>query len=128
MADDINRNRLASWNHYYEGLKPLADKGLIELPYIPEECVHNAHMFYIKVKDLDERTALISHLKKNGIMAVFHYIPLHTSKAGKKWGEFHGEDRYTTKEGDRLMRLPMYYNLRDSDINKIIDAIYSYWK
>ena len=108
---------------YYEQLKPLADAGKIELPYIPEECVHNAHMFYIKAKDLEERTALIRHLKENDISAVFHYIPLHTAPAGLKFGRFHGEDVYTTRESERLVRLPMYYQLANEDLLKVTTSI-----
>ncbi|MBR1732060.1 MAG: dTDP-4-amino-4,6-dideoxygalactose transaminase, partial [Ruminococcus sp.] len=102
----INNDRLNTWNKYNELLKPLADKGLIEIPFIPEHCTHNAHMYYIKVKDLDERTKFISYLKENGIGAVFHYIPLHSSPAGQKFGAFFGEDKHTTKESERIVRLP----------------------
>lgn len=123
----INDDRLASWDKYYEKLKPLADKGCIELPVIPEGCQHNAHMFYIKAKDLEERTALISHLKEKGVNAVFHYIPLHSAPAGQAFGRFHGEDRYTTKESERLARLPMYYGLTDEEIDTVVEAIYSFY-
>lgn len=122
-ADKIFDNRMASWNLYYELLKPLREKGFIDLPYIPEECSHNAHMFYIKCKDLDERTRLIDHLKSNGINPAFHYIPLHSSPAGIKYGRFHGEDRYTTKESERLLRLPMYYGLKVEEIEIIAETI-----
>ena len=118
MADEINDARLHIWNRYYEGLKELAEAGKIELPVVPEGCVHNAHMFYIKAKDLEERTALISFLKEeNGIHSVFHYIPLHSAPAGRKFGRFHGEDVYTTKESERLCRLPMYYGLKDEQVD-----------
>lgn len=106
--DIINNDRLQSWNTYYELLTPLKEKGCIDLPVVPEGCVHNAHMFYIKTKDLEERSKLIAFLKENGIGAVFHYIPLHSSPAGQQFGRFHGEDKYTTKESERLLRLPMY--------------------
>lgn len=128
LADEINEDRLHSWNMYYEQLKPLADAGKIELPYIPEECVHNAHMFYIKAKDLEERTALIRHLKEDGISAVFHYIPLHTAPAGLKFGRFHGEDVYTTRESERLVRLPMYYQLANEDLLKVTTSIIGFYK
>ena len=128
IAEEINNNRLASWNRYYEGLKPLMDKGQIELPYIPEECSHNAHMFYLKVKDITERTALIKHLREDDIISVFHYVPLHSATAGKKYGRFHGEDKYTTKESERLVRLPMYYGLAETDVEKVVDSIYSFFK
>ena len=114
--DIINDNRIKAWNKYYELLKPLEEKGYISLPVIPQGCVHNAHMFYIKSKDLTERTALIAYLKENGVNAVFHYIPLHSSPAGKQFGVFSGEDKYTTKESERLLRLPMYYNIDEKDI------------
>ena len=111
IADEINNHRLNIWNKYYEILKPLEEKGLIELPIVPDGCEHNAHMFYIKTKDLEERTRLINYLKENEIMSVFHYIPLHSAPAGEKFGEFRGEDKYTTKESERLLRLPMYFGL-----------------
>ena len=111
MADEINDKRLALWNRYDEILRPLQEQGMIQCPHIPEGCVHNAHMYYIKAKSLDERTALIDYLKQNDIMSVFHYIPLHSAPAGVKFGRFHGEDRYTTTESERLLRLPMSYAL-----------------
>lgn len=125
--DDICRDRLGTWDFYYERLKELEDKEYITLPYIPEECTNNAHMFYIKTKDLTERTALISFLKENGICAVFHYIPLHTAPAGLKYCEFHGEDRYTTKESERLVRLPLFYGLPESDKEYICDKIKEFY-
>lgn len=127
MADEINEARLAAWNRYYAGLQELQEAGKIELPFIPEHCVHNAHMFYIKAKDLEERTALISFLKENGILAVFHYIPLHTAPAGLKYGRFHGEDRYTTRESERLCRLPMYYGLKDEEVDLIISKVKEFY-
>lgn len=123
IADEINEARLALWNRYYENLLPLAEAGKIDLPVVPEGCVHNAHMFYIKAKDIEERTARIADLKDNGIMSVFHYIPLHTAPAGQKFGRFHGEDRYTTAESERLMRLPMYYGLTMEQVDSICDVI-----
>ncbi len=128
MAEEINENRLASWNRYNEGLADLAKDGVIELPYIPEGCQHNAHMFYIKTKDMEERKKLIAFLKEREIAAVFHYIPLHSAPAGLKYGRFHGEDRYTTKESERLLRLPMYYNLEESDQEKVMDAIHTFYR
>lgn len=127
-ADEINENRLQSWNRYYEGLKDLKEAGKIELPYVPEYCEHNAHMFYIKAKDLEERSALISYLKENGVTAVFHYIPLHTAPAGKEYGRSHGEDKYTTKESERIIRLPMYYELDEQDAKKVMDLIHTFYK
>ncbi len=127
IADDINEARLALWNRYYENLEPLAGAGKVELPVVPEGCVHNAHMFYLKAADLDERTALIAYLKEKGIMSVFHYIPLHTAPAGKRFGRFHGTDRYTTKESERLARLPMYYGLSGDEVDYICDMIKQFY-
>ena len=115
-ADIIYNDRMNTWNKYKELLQELENKNLIELQYIPEDCKHNAHMFYIKCKDLDERTNLINFLKENNINAVFHYIPLHSAEAGIKFGRFHGEDKYTTKESERLLRLPLYYGLKEEDV------------
>lgn len=126
-ADDINENRLNSWKDYYESLKPLEEQGKIELPYIPKECKHNAHMFYIKAKDLKERTSLLAFLKKSGIGCVFHYIPLHSAPAGTLYGRFSGEDRYTTKESERLLRLPMYYDLKAEDRKQVVDKIFEFY-
>lgn len=126
--DEINKDRLDSWNSYYSALKPLADAGKIELPYIPEECTHNAHMFYIKAKDLKERTELIAFLKENGIASAFHYVPLHSSPAGEQFGTFFGEDKYTTKESERLLRLPMYYGLSEDQCRYICEKIFEFYK
>ncbi|MDY5955546.1 MAG: dTDP-4-amino-4,6-dideoxygalactose transaminase [Frisingicoccus sp.] len=126
MAKDIYDDRMSSWNAYYEGLRDLRDKGVLEIPVVPESCVHNAHMFYIKVSDLEERTKMIDYLKAHDVNAVFHYIPLHTAPAGVKYGEFRGEDRYTTKESERLIRLPLYYGL-GKDVEKVIDAVRKFY-
>lgn len=128
QADEINNARLARWEQYYRLLSPLAAEGRIELPVIPEGCVHNAHMFYIKTKDLEERQALIQALREQGILAVFHYIPLHSSPAGKKFGRFHGEDRYTTRESERLLRLPMYYSLTEENVNDVVSVIEEFYR
>ena len=124
--DAINENRLAIWNAYAEAFTPLADAGRIEVPTIPEGCVHNAHMYYLKLRDLEDRTAFIQYLKDRGIVAVFHYVPLHSSPAGEKFGRFHGEDRYTTSESDRLVRLPLYYGLTEEDQAAVIRAALNY--
>jgi dTDP-4-amino-4,6-dideoxygalactose transaminase len=123
VADEINKDRLRTWNTYYEAFKPLADAGRIDIPTIPEGCTHNAHMFYIKCRDLEERTRFIAHLREYGITSVFHYIPLHSAPAGLKFGRFHGEDVYTTKESERLARLPMYYGLSESDCEYVIEKV-----
>lgn len=128
MADEINNNRMNSWNRYYDSLKKLKDEGLIELPYIPKECVHNAHMFYLKCKNLEERAAFISFMKDNGVGCVFHYIPLHSAPAGHKYGRFNGEDKYTTAESERLVRLPLYYGLSEVDQEKVINIAYDFYK
>ena len=125
--DIINDDRKKSWELYYALLKPLAEKGRIELPVIPEGCEHNAHMFYVKTRDLEERTRLIGFLKENGVKAVFHYIPLHSSPAGMRFGRFHGEDRFTTKESDRLLRLPMYYGLKREDVEYVCGRLYEFY-
>lgn len=126
--DIINNDRLQSWNTYYELLAPLKEKGCIDLPVVPKGCVHNAHMFYIKTKDLEERSRLIAFLKENGIGAVFHYIPLHSSPAGQQFSRFHGEDKYTTKESKRLLRLPMYYGLEKKDIEYVVSKIKEFYE
>lgn len=126
-ADEINEDRLATWHAYYEAFAPLAEAGRVELPVVPEGCVHNAHMFYLKVRGLEERTAFIEYLKQHGVMAVFHYVPLHSSPAGLKFGRFHGKDVYTTRESDRLVRLPMYYGLREEDRDAVIKAVRSFY-
>ena len=128
VADEINDNRLATWNAYYEAFKPLEEKGYIELPTIPVGCVHNAHMVYIKLKDLEARTDFIEALKKDGVNCVFHYIPLHSAPAGHKFGRFDGEDEYTTKESERLVRLPLYYNLTLEDREHVIDSVKKYFE
>jgi len=128
MAEEINDARLVCWNRYHENLKSLQEKGLVELPVVPEGCVHNAHMFYIKVKDIEVRTALIDYLKSQGIMSVFHYIPLHTAPAGLKYGRFHGEDKYTTRESERLTRLPMFYGLTLEQVDYICGKVCDFFK
>lgn len=127
-AEEINENRLRSWNMYYEQLKCLMESGDIELPFIPDNCVHNAHMFYIKAKDLEVRTKLIGYLREKGVGSVFHYIPLHSSIAGKKFGRFNGEDIYTTKESERLLRLPLYYGLDPADVDYIVESIKNFYR
>ncbi|HJB35062.1 MAG TPA: dTDP-4-amino-4,6-dideoxygalactose transaminase [Candidatus Blautia merdipullorum] len=127
VADTILDNRMRSWNMYFSSLKELEEKGYIQLPVIPKECTHNAHMFYIKTKDLEERQNLIAYLEAKGIKAVFHYIPLHLSPAGRKYGTFYGEDRYTTKESERLLRLPMYYHLEKKDIEVVVEQVKKFY-
>jgi dTDP-4-amino-4,6-dideoxygalactose transaminase len=126
-ADRINDNRLATWNAYNEAFSPLAAEGKLVLPTIPEECAHNAHMYYVKLKDLRQRTDFINYLRDRGISSVFHYVPLHSSPAGRRFGRFCGEDVYTTAESDRLTRLPMYYGLSDEDRDRVIEAVLSYF-
>lgn len=128
MADQINQDRLHSWDLYYNGLQSLARSGYIQLPEIPENCEHNAHMFYIKTRDIQQRQALIQFLKDLGIMTVFHYIPLHSAPAGIQLGRFHGEDRFTTKESERLLRLPLYYGLSEQDNALVCEAIQRFYK
>ncbi len=123
MAEEINDKRLALWQRYYDNLTPLMEEGKIELPYIPKECEHNGHMFFFKTADLEERSRLIAFLKEKGILAVFHYIPLHSAPAGQRFGRFHGEDVYTTKESERLLRLPMYYKLSLEEVDYISEQV-----
>ncbi|MBQ8030155.1 MAG: DegT/DnrJ/EryC1/StrS family aminotransferase, partial [Butyrivibrio sp.] len=121
-------DRLDHYNRYMEALTPLKEKCLIELPFVPEECQHNAHMFYIKCKDFEERQGLIKYLTSNDILPASHYVPLHSSKAGLKYSEFRGEDRYTTKESERLLRLPMYYKLTNEDIDEVVMRVKEFYK
>jgi dTDP-4-amino-4,6-dideoxygalactose transaminase len=127
-AEEINQNRLATWSAYYQAFKPLEQPGLVDLPIIPADCEHNAHMFYLKLKDLEQRTAFIDHLKAKDIMAVFHYIPLHSAPAGQKFGEFNGTDQYTTTESERLVRLPMFFGIPDEIVGKVIDGVVGFFK
>ncbi|MCM1568166.1 MAG: dTDP-4-amino-4,6-dideoxygalactose transaminase [Roseburia sp.] len=128
IAERMNEARLSCWERYYEKLFPLAEAGRIDLPSVPEGCSHNAHMFYIKAADIQERTRLIDFLKERGIMSVFHYIPLHTSPAGRRFGRFFGEDKYTTKESERLARLPMYYGLTLEQVDTICDRVQEFYR
>ena len=126
-AEVINRQRLSSWRLYYERLSDLAAGGRIELPYVPENRKHNAHMFYIKARDLEERTKLILFLKDNGVNAVFHYIPLHSAPAGLKYSRFNGSDGYTTSESERIVRLPMYYGLKEEEVILVTEKIKGFY-
>lgn len=128
VADEMNNDRLRTWNKYNEAFQPLKDAGKVELPVIPDECTHNAHMYYLKCKDIEQRTSLIDHLKENGVWAVFHYIPLHSAPAGEKFGRFNGEDEVTTKDSERLVRLPMYYGMSDADSDKVIEEVISFYE
>ena len=125
-AEKINGKRHQIYDYYNEGLKVLEEQEKIQRPVVPDGCRHNAHMYYIKVKDLETRSRLISYLKENGICTAFHYVPLHSSPAGEKFGRFFGEDVYTTKESERLLRLPMFYNLSMSDVEYITDKILAF--
>lgn len=128
-ADEINRDRLATWQAYWRALQSLLPlSGEVNVPSVPDGCVHNAHMFYIKLRDLDERTAFIDHMKAQGVLCVFHYVPLHSAPAGKKFGRFHGEDVYTTAESERLVRLPMYYGMTEEDRKHIITSVERFFK
>lgn len=128
LAEEITQARMDRWNQYRELLAPLAEAGKIELPYIPEYCAHNAHMFYIKTKDMEERSRLIDFLKKKDILSVFHYVPLHSAPAGIKFGRFHGEDKYTTKESERLLRLPLFYKLTANEVEYIADQVKAFYR
>lgn len=126
-ADEINNDRLATWNAYYEAFRPLADAGKVVLPTVPEDCVHNGHMFYLKCKNLEERTKFINFLRDSGIQAVFHYVPLHSAPAGLKFGRFDGRDECTTADSERLVRLPMYYGLSSAEREQIISAVKEFY-
>ena len=128
MAEKIREDRLESWNYYHEELRSLADAGYIEQPFIPDYAEHNAHMYYIKTKDLETRGRLIDFLSKREIHTVFHYVPLHSAPAGQKFGRFHGEDKYTTKESERLLRLPMYYQLKEEDQEQVVKAVKEFYE
>ena len=127
LADEINKDRLATWNKYYEVFKPLQEAGRIALPTVPDECVHNAHMFYMKCRDLEDRTKFISHMKNKDIQCVFHYIPLHSAPAGIKFGRFHGKEQYTTPESERLVRLPIYYHIEHQEAETVIHETLRYF-
>lgn len=127
QADEINQDRMDTWNYYYNELKYLQEKGMVELPVIAEECIHNAHMFYVKLKNLSERTEFITYLRDKGVQSTFHYIPLHSAPAGEKFGRFHGEDQFTTSESERLTRLPMYYGIGEQDRKYVVDCIKEYF-
>lgn len=126
-ADEVNQNRLATWNTYQETFKPLKQAGLVDLPTVPDHCQHNAHMYYLKLKDLDQRTAFIEHLKAHDIMAVFHYIPLHSAPAGQNFGEFKGLEQYTTVESERLVRLPIFNGIPHGDVQQVVDRVKSFF-
>jgi dTDP-4-amino-4,6-dideoxygalactose transaminase len=128
LADEINNDRLDTWNYYYDNLKEYEQKGLIKLPHIPEKCEHNAHMFYLKFKKLEERTRFINYMRENDVHCVFHYIPLHSAPAGIRFGKFAGEDKYTTSESEKIVRLPMYYGLKRDKVEYICKIISDFYK
>ncbi|MBV7388922.1 dTDP-4-amino-4,6-dideoxygalactose transaminase [Pasteurellaceae bacterium TAE3-ERU1] len=123
-AQSINQRRLAIWARYFDAFSRF--EGRVQLPHIPSDCEHNAHMFYLKLRDLDDRTLLIDHLKAHDIMAVFHYVPLHSSPAGQHFGFFAGDDDITTQDSERLVRLPLFYNMTDAEVEKVISAVSHY--
>lgn len=127
-ADEINEDRLETWNAYDKAFRPLAEEGLIECPAVPEDCIHNAHMYYIKLRTLSERTAFIDYMKANGVLTVFHYVPLHSAPAGLKFGRFDGADEHTTPDSDRLVRLPLYYGLTEGDRKAVIDSALAFFE
>jgi len=126
-AAAITSDRRKSWMDYYDSLGSLVDRGLVELPVVPENCEHNGHMFYLKCRDIEQRTKLLDYLKKNGVLAVFHYVPLHSAPAGCKYSKFHGVDRFTTKESERLVRLPLWYGMGEDVRNKVISYVLSFF-
>ena len=128
IAEEIKQNRIASFEFYHEALAELEDEGYIERPFIPDYAEHNAHMYYIKVQNQDMRAKLMDFLKECGISTVFHYVPLHSAPAGQKFGRFAGQDCYTTSESERLLRLPMYYNLKEEDRTHVVEMIKRFYK
>lgn len=127
-ADEINENRLQTWNYYNDTLKYLVELGKVEVPTIPNECIHNAHMYYVKLKDIEERTAFIGYMKKAGVQCTFHYIPLHSAPAGQKFGIFSGNDEHTTSESERLVRLPLYYKLSQDDRDRVVTSVKKFFE
>lgn len=127
-ADEINENRKATWNRYYEAFAPLAKKGLFDIPTVPVGCEHNAHMFYLKCRDLEQRQEFIKFMKDRQLYCVFHYIPLHSAPAGYRFGRFNSTDTYTTKESERLVRLPMYFGLTEDDGDKVIEGVKAFFE
>ena len=127
-ATQINEQRLAAWNYYSNQFAQLAERGLVELATIPDDCQHNAHMFYVKVSGLEDRTALLDFLKRRDILAVFHYVPLHTAKAGSVFGYFSGEDRFTTRESERLLRLPMWFGITEDTQQQVVKAVFEFFE
>lgn len=127
QADTITGNRLATWKAYQSELSSLGSAGSLELPTLPNGCCHNGHMFYVKCKDLPERTAFLAHLKRNEILAVFHYVPLHSSPAGARFGRFHGQDRHTTSESERLVRLPLWYGMGEAELKRVVESVRAFY-
>lgn len=127
QADHITTNRVATWNAYRNAFADLESAGKLELPSVPDNCVHNGHMFYLKCKNLEERTALLAHMKAHDILAVFHYVPLHSAPAGLKFARFHGDDRYTTIESERLVRLPLWYGMSDEVQHRVVDSVKAFF-
>ena len=124
-AHEVNNRRLEIWNEYH---KAFSNTESIQGPTIPSECQHNAHMFYLKLKNIEERNQFIAHMKEHEIITPFHYIPLHSSPAGKKFGEFVGRDNYTTKESERLVRLPLFYNMTENQQDRVISSVMKFIK
>ena len=127
MAQEITQFRLNLWNNYQQAFSTLAEKNLLELPKIPRTCEHNGHMYYIKTKDMEQRSAFIEHLKRDGIYAVFHYVPLHSAQAGARYSRFHGNDEFTTVESERLVRLPIFYGMSEAENHHIIQSVNNFF-
>lgn len=126
-ADNINQSRLDAWKRYLDNLSVLQEKSIV-MPYVPNECVHNGHIFYLKCRNINERQAFIDYMKNNGIMCAFHYVPLHSAPAGKKYGIFHGIDEFTTNESERLVRLPLYYGISNVDLDLVVDKTIDFFR
>lgn len=125
--EEIFANRMATWDYYDNSFSSLREKGRLELPIIPDECSHNAHMYYVLLSDLEERTSFISFLKEKGIGSAFHYVPLHSAPAGQRFGRYNGEDNFTTATYERLVRLPLYYGMSDEDREAVVHAVYDFF-
>jgi dTDP-4-amino-4,6-dideoxygalactose transaminase len=125
-CDTIQQRRLALWREYDSGLRPWARRFAVQLPCVPAECVHPAHMFYLVLPTLAARTAFIAHMRERQILAVFHYQPLHLSEMGQRLGGRAGQCPVTEDIADRLVRLPLYFQLTAADQQRVIEAATSF--
>jgi dTDP-4-amino-4,6-dideoxygalactose transaminase len=122
-ADEVLEERRRVWNTYHERFAPLEERGLLRRPVVPAHVEHNAHLYYILVGDLDERTRVIEELSGRGVQAVFHYVPLHSATAGLRYGRAHGDLSETDRASDRLVRLPLWYRMPDEAVDRVTSAV-----